>query len=42
MERLLDTNGILVLQVISVPCDRYERYLRGCDWIQHYIFPVSA
>ena len=28
-----------VLQGITIPDDRYERYCRSCDWIQKYIFP---
>lgn len=28
-----------VIQAITIPDDRYERYSRSCDWIQKYIFP---
>ncbi len=38
-ERLLTPNGLVVLQTIAIPDHRYERYRRGCDWIQKYIFP---
>jgi cyclopropane-fatty-acyl-phospholipid synthase len=38
-ERLLKPGGRAVLQVITVPDQRYESYRQGCDWIQRYIFP---
>lgn len=38
-ERVLKPDGVLVLQVITVPDQRYDAYRRGCDWIQRYIFP---
>ena len=38
-DRLLAPNGILALQVITIPDHRYEGYRRRCDWIQKYIFP---
>ncbi len=38
-ERVLKPDGLLVLQVITVPDQRYDAYRRGCDWIQKYIFP---
>lgn len=37
--KLLKNNGILSLQVITVPNERYESYRRNCDFIQKYIFP---
>jgi len=37
--RLLKKDGILVLQAITMPEQRYEAYRKGCDWIQKYIFP---
>lgn len=37
--RLLKKDGILVLQAITMPEQRYEAYKNGCDWIQKYIFP---
>jgi cyclopropane-fatty-acyl-phospholipid synthase len=37
--RLLKKDGLLVLQAITMPEQRYEVYRRGCDWIQKYIFP---
>jgi len=41
-DELLKPDGLLVLQVITMPDDRYEEYLRGCDWIQRYIFPGAV
>ncbi|KAJ1563702.1 hypothetical protein HK096_011435 [Nowakowskiella sp. JEL0078] len=37
--KLLKPNGILVLQVITLPDNRYKNYLRKTDFIQKYIFP---
>lgn len=28
-----------VIQAITIPDERYERYCNSCDWIQKYIFP---
>lgn len=36
---LLAENGLLGVQVITVPDHRFEAYARRCDWIQKYIFP---
>lgn len=38
-ERLLKPHGIIVLQTIAIPDQRYDSYRRGCDWIQKHIFP---
>lgn len=38
-DRLLAANGLLVLQVITMPDQRYEGYRRSVDWIQKHIFP---
>ncbi|MBN2430153.1 MAG: DUF1365 family protein [Acidobacteria bacterium] len=38
-ERLLAPGGRMVLQVITIPDQRYENYRRNPDWIQKYIFP---
>ncbi len=35
----LRSGGKAVLQAITIPDERYERYCNGCDWIQKYIFP---
>lgn len=39
VERLLKPNGIAVIQVITIPDQRYNQYRRRTDWIQRYIFP---
>jgi cyclopropane-fatty-acyl-phospholipid synthase len=41
-DRLLAPDGILVLQVITMPDSRYEEYRKSCDWIQKYIFPGAV
>lgn len=38
-DRLLKPGGLLALQVITIPDQRYEAYRSGCDWIQKHIFP---
>ena len=38
-ESLLKPSGILALQVITMPDNRYEEYARSTDFIQKYIFP---
>jgi cyclopropane-fatty-acyl-phospholipid synthase len=38
-DRVLKPGGRLAVQVITIPDARYERYRRGCDWIQKRIFP---
>ena len=38
-DRLLKTNGLVVIQVISIADQRYETYRKNCDWIQKHIFP---
>lgn len=38
-ESLLKPTGILVLQVITMPDNRYKDYASGTDFIQKYIFP---
>lgn len=39
LERLLKPNGLVVLQVITIPDQRYRRYRRDVDFIQAHIFP---
>ena len=39
LERLLAPRGIVVLQTISIPDQRYDRYRKERDWIQKHIFP---
>ena len=36
---LLKPEGAMVLQAITMPDDRYQRYRRSVDFIQQYIFP---
>ena len=38
-DRLLDDHGTMLLQTISMNERTFPRYIRGCDWIQKYIFP---
>lgn len=38
-DRLLKPHGLVVIQGITIPDQRYEAYRRGCDWIQKHIFP---
>lgn len=38
-QELLKPNGVLVLQVITMPDQRYKSYEKGTDFIQKYIFP---
>jgi cyclopropane-fatty-acyl-phospholipid synthase len=38
-DRLLKPNGLVVLQVITIPDQRYNNYRRTGDWIQKHIFP---
>jgi len=38
-DRLLKQNGLMVLQTITIPDQRYDRYRKGVDWIRRHIFP---
>lgn len=38
-DRLLARDGVLVVQVITTPEERYEEYRRSTDFIKEYIFP---
>jgi cyclopropane-fatty-acyl-phospholipid synthase len=40
-DRLLTPGGVVGLQVIAVPDQRYRRYKKTRDWIQEYVFPGS-
>lgn len=42
IDRLLKPNGLVALQAITIPDQRYERYRRTPDWIQKYIFPGAV
>lgn len=39
---LLKPDGAMMLQVITMNDQRYDRYLKTVDFIQHYIFPGSC
>jgi len=39
LDRLLKPGGKAVVQTITIPQERYSRYIKSCDWIQKYIFP---
>lgn len=36
---LLKRDGLMMLQTITIPDQRYQQYRRGVDFIQEYIFP---
>ena len=38
-EELLKPSGVLVMQIITMPDQRYSAYCKGTDFIQKYIFP---
>ncbi|GAB4843086.1 hypothetical protein Ancab_013065 [Ancistrocladus abbreviatus] len=38
-ESILAENGLLVLQFISIPDERYDEYRQSSDFIKEYIFP---
>ena len=40
-DRLLTSDGSMLLQTITVPDRRFADYLKYADWIQTYIFPGS-
>jgi cyclopropane-fatty-acyl-phospholipid synthase len=37
--KLLKPNGMMLLQAITIPDHRYDRYRKSVDFIQQYIFP---
>ncbi|MDH3253974.1 MAG: cyclopropane-fatty-acyl-phospholipid synthase family protein [Acidobacteriota bacterium] len=39
IDRMLKPDGLVLLQAITIPDQRYETYRRSVDFIQHYIFP---
>ncbi len=41
LDRLLKPDGLLALQFITCPDDRYDAFRRGVDFIQKHIFPGS-
>ncbi|KZN48081.1 SAM-dependent methyltransferase [Pseudoalteromonas luteoviolacea] len=36
---LLKPNGVMLIQAITIACQRYQHYLKNSDFIQQYIFP---
>ena len=42
IQSFLKDNGAALLQAITMPDQRYAQYLKGCDFIQRYIFPGSC
>lgn len=36
---LLKSNGLMMLQAITIPEQRYQQYRRSVDFIQEYVFP---
>ncbi len=38
-DELLGQDGVVVLQVIAIPDQRYHVYCKDCDWIRKHIFP---
>ncbi|MBF2758874.1 MAG: class I SAM-dependent methyltransferase [Ectothiorhodospiraceae bacterium AqS1] len=41
-DALLEPHGEALIQAITMPSRRYASYLRGSDFIRHYIFPGSC
>ncbi|HWH15027.1 MAG TPA: DUF1365 family protein [Miltoncostaeaceae bacterium] len=41
-ERLLADDGLVCLQAITMPDQRYDRYRRSRDWITQYVFPGAT
>ncbi len=41
-DRALKPNGIIALQAITIPDQRYDAYRKRSDWIQQYIFPGAV
>lgn len=42
LDRLLRPNGLVAIQTISIPDQRYDEYRKRCDWIQKHIFPGAV
>ena len=38
-DALLKPGGIMALQTITIPCERYDSHRHGTDWIRKHIFP---
>ncbi|MBU1534927.1 DUF1365 family protein, partial [Myxococcota bacterium] len=39
LDRLLASGGLVALQFIAIPDQRYKRYVHDFDWIRKHIFP---
>ena len=39
IDKVLNQDGLAVLQVITIPHQRYNAYRKSVDWIQKHIFP---
>ncbi|NBV83044.1 DUF1365 family protein [bacterium] len=39
IDRLLESDGLVAIQAITIPDQRYSDYRKRVDWIQRYIFP---
>ena len=39
---LLKSDGLMMLQAITIPDQRYRQYLRNVDFIQEYVFPGGS
>src|SRR5690606_6698260 len=39
IDNVLKPDGLAVLQVITIPHQRYNAYRKSVDWIQKHIFP---
>jgi cyclopropane-fatty-acyl-phospholipid synthase len=42
IQSFLTPAGAALIQAIAMPDQRYAQYLKGCDFIQRYIFPGSC
>jgi cyclopropane-fatty-acyl-phospholipid synthase len=40
-EDVLQPEGLVAIQAISVPDHRFDEYTKHCDWLQKWIFPGS-
>ncbi|MDX9755210.1 MAG: cyclopropane-fatty-acyl-phospholipid synthase family protein, partial [bacterium] len=42
LDRLLKPDGLVVIQAITIPDQRYDLYRKEGDWLQKYIFPGAV
>lgn len=38
-DKLLKPGGLMGLQTITIPCEKYDAHRKGTDWIRKHIFP---